>query len=100
MGHMFDNTGNQTNNQWWDNLRAFGDQVDCSNPQTTSSWRGKSTRESFTCYSCDDPWVKVEPSRCQLFKAGDFLAVRRLNWDETINDDDNDEYLAYSEVHG
>jgi len=37
MGQMFDKTRDQMNNWRWDNPRAFGDQVDRSNPQTTSS---------------------------------------------------------------
>jgi len=37
MGQMFDTTRDQMNNWRWDNPHAFGDQVDCSDPQMTSS---------------------------------------------------------------
>jgi len=36
MGQMFDKTRDQMNNWKWDNPHAFADQVDRSNPQTTS----------------------------------------------------------------
>ena len=36
MGQMFDPSDDQINNWRWDNPRAFGDQVDRSNPQTPS----------------------------------------------------------------
>jgi len=36
IGQMFDKTRDQMNNWRWDNPHAFGDQVDCSNSQTTS----------------------------------------------------------------
>ena len=39
-GQMFDKTHDQMNNWRWDNPRAFGDQVDRSNPPTHSSWEG------------------------------------------------------------
>jgi len=37
MGQMFNKTRDQMNISRWDNPLAFGDQVDLSNPQTTSS---------------------------------------------------------------
>jgi len=40
MGQIFDKTHDQMNNWRWDNPRAFGDQVDRSNPPTHSSWEG------------------------------------------------------------
>src|SRR5882757_7748466 len=51
MGQMFDKTRDQMNNWRWDNPRAFGDQVDGSNPQTTCSAKVKHTGECFSCYS-------------------------------------------------
>jgi len=48
MGQMFYKTNNQMNNLWWDNLQAFGDQVDCSNLQTTRSGKVKLTSEGFS----------------------------------------------------
>jgi hypothetical protein len=38
MGQMFDKIHDQMNNYRWDNPHAFGDQVDHSNPQSSSSW--------------------------------------------------------------
>jgi len=43
MGQMFDKTRDQMNNWRWDNPRAFGDQVNRSNPQATSSGKVKRT---------------------------------------------------------
>jgi hypothetical protein len=38
--------------------------------------------------------MKIEPPSCRQYKPGDFLAVRPLNWDETIDEDDDDENWA------
>jgi len=92
MGQMFDKTRNQMNNWRWDNPRAFGDQVDCSNPQTTSLGKVKRTGERFCWYGSDDPRAKIEPPSCRQYKPGNFLAVRPLNWDEIINEDDDDNW--------
>jgi len=43
MGPMFDKTRDQMNNWRWDNPHAFGDRVNHSNPQTTSSGNVKRT---------------------------------------------------------
>jgi len=51
MGQMFDKTCDQMNNWRWDNPCAFGDQVNRSNPQTTSSGRVQRTSERFSCIS-------------------------------------------------
>jgi len=91
MGQMFDKTCDQMNNWRWDNPRAFGDLVDLSNPQTTSSGKVKRTRERFCCYGSDDPRAKIEPPCCRQYKPGDFLALRPLNWDEIIDEDDDDD---------
>jgi hypothetical protein len=50
MGQMFDKTRDQRNNWRWDNPCAFGDQVDRSNLQPTSSGKVKRTGESFSWY--------------------------------------------------
>jgi hypothetical protein len=48
MGQMFDKTRDQMNNCRWDNPCGLGDQVDHSNPQTTSSGKVKLTGERFS----------------------------------------------------
>ena len=94
MGQMFDKTRDQMNNWRWDNLRAFGDQVDHSNPQTTSSVKVKRTGERFSWYGSDDLRAKIEPPSSRQYKPGNFLAVRPLNWDEIIDEDDDDDNWA------
>jgi len=91
MGQKVDKTRDQMNNRRWDNPRAFGDQVDCSNPQTTISGKVQRTGERFPWYGSDDPRVKIEPPSCRQYKPGDFLAVTTLKWDEIIDEDDDDE---------
>jgi len=91
MGQMFDKTCDQMNNCRWDNPCAFGDQVDHSNPQTTSSWKVIHTTEHFSWYGSPDLWAKIEPPSRQQYKPGDFLAVRPVSWDEIIDEDDDDE---------
>jgi len=94
MGSVFDKTRDRMKNWRWDNPRAFGDQVDCSNPQTTSSgmvkWRG----ECFSWYGSDDLRAKIDPPSCRQYEPGDILAVRPPNWDEIIDEDDDDENWA------
>jgi len=94
MGQMFDKTRDQMNNWRWDNPRAFGDQVDRSNPQTTSSEKVKHTCERFSWYGSDDLGAKIEPPSCRQYKPGDFLVVRPPNWDEIIDEDDDDDNWA------
>jgi len=96
MGQMFDKARDQINTLRWDNPRAFGDQGNSSNPQTTSSGKVVCTGEHFSCYGSDDPRAKIEPPSCRQYKPGDFLAVRPLNWDEIIDEDDDDENWADS----
>jgi len=91
---MFDKTRDQINNWRWDKPHAFGDQVNRSNQQTTSSGKVKHTGERFSCYGSNDPRAKMEPPISRQYKTGDFLAVRRLNWDEIIDEDENDENWA------
>jgi hypothetical protein len=58
---MFDKTRDQMNNWRWDNPRAFGDEVDRTNLQTTSLGKVKRTGERFSWYGSDDLSAKVEP---------------------------------------
>jgi len=94
MGQMFDKTRDQMIKWRWDNPRAFGDHVNRSNPQTTSSGKVKRTGERFSWYGSDDLQAKIEPPSCRQYKPGDFLAFRPLNWDEIIDEDDDDENWA------
>jgi len=94
MGKMFDKTRDQMNKCRWDNPHAFGDQVDRSNPRTTSSGKVERTGERFSWYGSDDLRAKIELPSCRQYKPGDFLAVRPLNWDEIIDEDDDDENWA------
>jgi hypothetical protein len=93
-GQMFDKTCDQMNNWRWDNPCAFGDQVDSSNPQTTSMGKVKRTGERFSLYGSDDLRAKIELPSCRQYKPGNFLAVRPLNCDGLIDDDDDDENWA------
>jgi len=94
MGQMFDKTCDQMNNWRWDNTRAFGDQVDRSNPQTTSSGKVKHRCEHVSWYGSDDCRAKIEPPSCLQYKPGHFLPVRPLNSDEIIDEDDDDDNWA------
>ena len=79
-------------NIWrWDNPRAFGDEVDRSNTQTTSSGKVKRTGERFSWFGSDDPRATIDRPRCRQYKPGDILAVGPLNWDDIIDEDDDDE---------
>jgi hypothetical protein len=81
------------NNWRWANPRAFRDQVDHSNSQTTRLGNIQCTSEHFSWYGSDDPRAKIEPPSCRLFKPGNLLAVTPLNWDKIIGkDDDNDSW--------
>jgi hypothetical protein len=88
---MFDKPCDQMINWRWANPHAFGDHVDRSNPQTTSLGKVKRTSERFSWYGSDDLRAKTEPQRCRQYKPSDVLAVRPLNWDEIIDDDDDNE---------
>jgi len=94
MGQMFDKTRDQMTNWRWDNPDAFSDQGDRSNPQTTSSGKGKRTSERFCWYGSDNLRAKIDSPSCRQYKPGDFLAVRPLNWDEIFVEDDDDENWA------
>jgi len=90
MGQMFDEICDEMNNWRWDNPRAFGDQVDRSDPQTTSLGTVKRAGERFSWYGSDDLRAKREPPSCRQYKPGDFLAVWPLNWDEIIDESVDD----------
>ena len=94
MGQMCDTTRDQTNIWMSDNLRAFRDQLDRSHPQTTRLWKVKYTSERFSWYGSDDARAKIEPPSCWQYKPGYFLAIRSLNWDQIIDNDDDDENWA------
>jgi len=94
MGQMFDKTRDEMNHWRWDNPRAFGDQVDRSHAETTSSRKVKRACQRFSWYGRDDFRAKIEPPSCRQYKPGDFLAVRPLNWDEMIDEDDDDDNWA------
>jgi hypothetical protein len=88
---MVDKTRDQMNNWRWDNTHAIGDEVDRSNPQTTSSGKVKCTGERFSWYGGDDLWAKIVPTSCRQYNPGDFLSVRPLNWDVIMDVDDDDD---------
>jgi len=50
--------------------------------------------ERFSWYCCADLRANIEPQSCRQYKPGNFLAIRPLNWDEIIAEDDNDENWA------
>jgi len=77
-----------------DNLRAFGDQVDRSNPQTTSWGKVKCSGECSSWYGSADHKAKIAPPCWGKFRPGDFLAIRALNWDDIIDQDDDDDNWA------
>jgi len=94
MAQMFDKTHDQIKNWRWHNPCAFGDQVDRSNPQTTSSGKVKRNSERFPWYGCDDPRAKIELPSCRQHEPTDFLAVRPLHWAEILDEDDDAEDWA------
>jgi len=94
MGQMFDNTRDYMNNWRWNNPHAFEDQVDRSNSQTTSLGKVKRTGEHFSWSGSDDLRAMIEPLCCWLYIPGDFQAVRSLNWDEILDEDDDDDNWA------
>jgi len=94
MGQIFETTHDQMNNGRWDNPRAFGDHIDHTNWQTTCSGKVKRTGERFSWYSRDDLMEKIELPSCRQYKPGDFLAVRPLNPERIIDEDDDDDNWA------
>jgi hypothetical protein len=81
---------NQINNWRWDNPRALGDHVVHSNPKTTTLGMVKLLSKRFTLYSSNDLRANIKPPRYPQYKPVNFLAIRPLNWDEIINDNDED----------
>jgi len=79
MGQMFDKTRDQMNIWGWDNPRAFGDQVDRSNLQTTNTGMVKRTGERFSSYGRDVLRANIEPPSCRQYEPGDIQAVLQLN---------------------
>jgi len=98
MGQMFDKTCDEINKWRWDNPCAFRDPVDRSNPQTTTSGKVKRTSKRVSWYGSDDLSAMIEPPSCRQYKPGDILAVRQLNRDEIIDEDDDDENWADPEA--
>ncbi|KAF8538640.1 hypothetical protein BDD12DRAFT_805954 [Trichophaea hybrida] len=94
LGRMFDTTRGQMNNWRGDNPCAFGDQVDGSNLQTTSSGQVKRAGERISWYCSDDLRAMIEPPSCRQYEPGDFLVVRPFHWDEIMDKDDGDENRA------
>jgi len=94
MGQMFNKTCDQIHNWRWDNPHAFGVHVDRSTLQPTSPGKIKCAGERFSSYGSDNLRVKVEPPSCHQYKLGDFPAVRTLNQDGIIDEDEDDENWA------
>jgi len=94
MGQVFAKTRDVMNNWWWANPHAFGDEVDHSNPLTSSSGNVKRNGEHFSGFSSDDLRAKIEPPDIRQYTPGGFLAIRPLNCDEIIDEDDDDETWA------
>jgi hypothetical protein len=82
------------NNCRWDNPSTLRDQVDRSNPQTTSSGKVKCTGKRFSWYGSNGFRAKIEPPSCWQYTTGDFLAIRPLTWDQIIDNDDDGENRA------
>jgi hypothetical protein len=82
------------NNWRWDNCWAFRDQDDSSNLETTTSGKFVSIGNRFCWYGSDDCRARIDPPSCRQYKTGDFRTVRRLNWDEIIDEDEDDENWA------
>jgi hypothetical protein len=79
------------NNWRWDIPHDFGDQDDCSNPQTTSLVNVKRIGDRCSWYESIDLGTNIEPPSCRQPKPGALLAVRPLNWDEIIKVEDDNE---------
>jgi hypothetical protein len=94
MGQMFDQTRAHRNNWRWDNPCAFRDQVNHTNPHTTSAGKVERTGEHLFWDGSDDLRVNSEPASCWEYKPGNFLTVRELTSDELIDEDDDDQNCA------
>jgi hypothetical protein len=94
MGQLFHKTHHHMNNWKCDNPHALGDQVYHSDPQKTRLGIVKRTGECFSSYGRDDLRAKIEPPSCRQYKPGDVLAVRPLDCDKIIDQNDDDENWA------
>jgi hypothetical protein len=90
MGRKFFKTHHRMKYWRWGNPHAFEHQVNRSNQKTSSSGMVKPTGEHFSGYSSDDLRHMIELPTCWQYKPGDILAIRSLNWDEIINDNDDE----------
>ena len=53
--------------------------------------RERLNAERFSWYGSDDLRAKIELPSCRQYKPGNFLAIRPMNWDKIIDEDDHDE---------
>jgi len=82
-------------NKWrWENTGAFRDEVDGSNPETTSPGMVIRPGEDYSWYGSDGFRAKIEPLSCRQYKRGYFLAVRPLNLDKIIDKNSDHENWA------
>lgn len=91
---MFDKPRYQMDNWRRDNPHAISDQDNCCNPQRTSAEKVKCTGHHFSSYGRNDLLAKVDLPSYRQYKPGDFLAIKLLNCNETIDKDDGDENWA------
>jgi len=94
MGQMFDKICDQMNIWRRHNPRAFWDQVDRSDPQTTGFGTVKRTTERSSWYSSDDLRNKIKPPSSRQYIPGDLLTIRPLNWVQIMDKDDVDDKWA------
>jgi len=91
MGQMFDTTRDQMANWRWEKRRAFGDDVNHSNPQTSNLGNVNHTGERFSWYGIHDLSAMIDAPSCRQYKPGDFRVISPLNWNQIFNEDDDDE---------
>lgn len=78
-------------NWWWDNPHSFRDQDDNSYPESTNSGKVIHTGECFSLYSSNPSRAKIEPPNCLQYRSGNLLAIRPLNLDKLLDEDDDAE---------
>jgi hypothetical protein len=98
MGKMFNISRHELNNWRWDRPSALGDEVIRSNPQKTRLVKLNLAGEHFSSYGSGELMATVEQPACRLCKRGDFFAIRRLNRDQAIANDDDDENCGGPEM--
>jgi len=91
MGRMLDKTLERMINWQWDNPRALRYGVEQFNPETPSSGKVKHYHEDFSWYGSDVLRATIEPPSCSHYKPTECVAIRPLNGDGMINEDDDDE---------